>query len=300
MTALDLIKASLRKIRVLGEGETPSIGMAADAIVAFKMMLDDWGNQDLMLYNVNTTLFTLARGVSSYTIGEGYTVGSVTGTFIVGSYVKGATSTAVGYLAAKNGATYQLQTTGAFVTGEVINPYNVTAGTVDTGVSASLVAVPSWQAPRPTKIDSAFLRVGTEDTQIEINSLYDYNKIIAKTDLSDSPTNIAYITGYPNATVLIYPVPSAASSISLTFKRHFSDINNVSDQINLPNGYSRAIVYNLALELASEFGKAPDQSVVEMARDSIAWIKRTNMPEIACEFDASLNSSSNHSCILVG
>jgi hypothetical protein len=300
MTALDLIKSSLRKIRVLGDGETPSSNMAADSVAALKLMLDDWGNQDLMLYNINTVLFYLAAGVSAYTIGEGYIVVSVSGNFIVGSYLKGATSGVIGYLAEKNGSTYKIQTSGLLVAGETINPYNLSAGTVDTATSATLVIVPRWPSPRPVKIDSAFVRVGTEDTRVEINTLSDYNKVTDKALASDYATNLAYAPGYPNATIYIYPVPTVSASIMLTYKRHFSDINNVSDQIDLPNGYSRAIVYNLALELASEFGKVPDESVVAIARDSMAWIKRTNMPEIACEFDASLNSESNYSSILVG
>ena len=300
MTVLDLIKGALRDIRVISDGAAPTASESADSIMALKLMLGDWENQDLLMYNVNNTLFSLAPGVTSYTIGEGYIIGSVVGTFLEGSYVKGATSGAVGYLSEKNGSTYKIRTSNTFVTGETINAYSFSAGTINSAIHAALVIVPAWQASRPLALDAAFVRVGTDDTAVGIVSNSDYNKIPDKTLSTDTPSHITMLSGYPNATIYVYPVPAVASSIMLTFKRHFSDINNVSDQIDLPAGYARAIRKNLAIELASEFGKIPDDTVVVAARESIAWIKRSNNVSLTCEFDATLSAESINPCILVG
>jgi hypothetical protein len=50
------------------------------------------------------------------------------------------------------------------------------------------------------------------------------------------------------------PVPSAADTLVLYTWQQLSRFAATSDTFDLPPGYARAIRYNLALELAPEYG----------------------------------------------
>ena len=68
-TALDRITRALRLIRVLEAGENPSSDEAADALVTFNAMLDEWENDKLMIYAMRDESITMVNGTGSYTVG---------------------------------------------------------------------------------------------------------------------------------------------------------------------------------------------------------------------------------------
>jgi hypothetical protein len=50
--------------------------------------------------------------------------------------------------------------------------------------------------------------------------------------------------------------------------------------LNFPPGYARAFRYNLAIELAAEFGAQVPQAVAKIATDSLAMVKTMNAPDL--------------------
>lgn len=69
MTALDLIKRSMRLIERLGDGETPTTSEAADCLTAMNAMLDSWSIQRLLIYSILQENFTWPVSTVSRTIG---------------------------------------------------------------------------------------------------------------------------------------------------------------------------------------------------------------------------------------
>lgn len=69
-TARTLIEQSLKKINVLGQGQTLSSNEAADALNALNNMLDSWSVEGGLIYTRATDTFN-ATGAQSYTIGSG-------------------------------------------------------------------------------------------------------------------------------------------------------------------------------------------------------------------------------------
>lgn len=72
MTALDLIKASLRKIGVLAKGQTIDSSDASDARTALNLLLEEWENDTTLSLN-ELQSFSISDGTGGYSIGDGET-----------------------------------------------------------------------------------------------------------------------------------------------------------------------------------------------------------------------------------
>lgn len=70
-TALDVIKSSLRLLRVGSDDIVITDAEAKYALEALNQMLGGWSNESLMMYHMAKEPFTLTAGQSSYTIGSG-------------------------------------------------------------------------------------------------------------------------------------------------------------------------------------------------------------------------------------
>lgn len=73
-TAADIIAQALKDIGVLGESETASAELAADALATLNQMLAMWQVDNLYIYAQTATTFA-ATGALSYTVGAGGNVG---------------------------------------------------------------------------------------------------------------------------------------------------------------------------------------------------------------------------------
>ena len=69
MTALDLIKGSLRLIGAIAAGEEPNNAEAQDALASLNSLIESWQNDRLMVYAVLPQTFTLVPGKWAYTLG---------------------------------------------------------------------------------------------------------------------------------------------------------------------------------------------------------------------------------------
>lgn len=73
MTVTDLIKASLRLLRVYGPNETPTSTELSDGLTIINEMLDSFNAERLLVYQIGRAAHNLTAGVSLYTIGTGGT-----------------------------------------------------------------------------------------------------------------------------------------------------------------------------------------------------------------------------------
>ncbi len=101
--------------------------------------------------------------------------------------------------------------------------------------------------------------------------------------LSNQPgqTGFPYIFYYnptfPLGTMNIYPPPDANYEVEfLTFQK-IPRVEYADDDLIMPDGYARAVTYNLALEIAPEFGMQPSALLIKSATESLANVKRMNI-----------------------
>ncbi len=106
-----------------------------------------------------------------------------------------------------------------------------------------------------------------------------YDGIAVKTVTSTYP-QVAFVNmTYPDVEITIYPKPTRV------LEWHFVSVEELTQPVTLattlafPPGYLRAFRYNLACELAPEFGVEPSQTVSRIAMVSKRNLKRINNPD---------------------
>lgn len=136
--------------------------------------------------------------------------------------------------------------------------------------------------PRPAKIEECFVRYSNTDSPVDLITSEQWNALPSKTDTATYPDRAYYEPTLATGTLLVYPKPSAVSSLHIVTWQVVTTLAALSTSIALPPGYERAIAYNLAVEWAGpEFGLKPSADVQRIAMESHGAIKRANHRPIA-------------------
>ena len=106
-----------------------------------------------------------------------------------------------------------------------------------------------------------------------------YNGIAVKTVTSTYPQVMWVNMTYPNIEMYVYPVPTKVLEFHIVSVQELSQPATLSTDLAFPPGYLRAFRYNLACELAPEFGVEPSRQVQRIAMTSKRNLKRINNPD---------------------
>jgi hypothetical protein len=90
------------------------------------------------------------------------------------------------------------------------------------------------------------------------------------------PYALWYNPVYPLGEIKIYPSPTGADTLYLDSLDPITEPTAVGTSVSLPEGYNRALRFNLALELASEYGRSATPLLVKNAADSKRAVKALN------------------------
>ena len=105
-----------------------------------------------------------------------------------------------------------------------------------------------------------------------------YNGIAVKTATSTFPQVIFVNETYPDVEMFIYPKPTQVLEWHFISVQELSQPATLATQLHFPPGYMRAFTYNLAMEIAPEFGVEPTPQVQRIAMTSKRNLKRINNP----------------------
>jgi hypothetical protein len=106
-----------------------------------------------------------------------------------------------------------------------------------------------------------------------------YNGIAVKTVTSTYPQVMWVNMTYPNIEMYVYPVPTKVLEFHIVSVQELSAPATLGTDLAFPPGYLRAFRYNLACELAPEFGVEPSRQVQRIAMTSKRNLKRINNPD---------------------
>lgn len=151
---------------------------------------------------------------------------------------------------------------------------------------------PDFNTARPQRIENALWQQTSGSTTvnlpIEIINQDQWAALTVPATQSNISTKLFPNYTYPYATLYFWPIPKAVNNLILWSWKPLSNISLLTSTVNLPPGYAKALKYNLALELAPDYGKSPSDLVVANAVESKAAIKRMNNKPILLGCDAAV------------
>ena len=295
-TALDIVSRALKDIGALEAGETPSSDSAQDALDMLNDMLDQWSNEDMMVFNFTEIIFPVIAGQTQYTIGPNPSTANFIGASFTGS-ITGNVLTVTGI------------TSGAIAQGQTLSGTSIVAGTKITqfltGAGGNVNEVGTYQLnnfqtvasglitayyQKPLSINSAFVRINTSsngqpilngglDYPVSVLSLQEYEMIGLKTLNGPWPKALYFNPGEDSGNLFVWPNPSQGE-MHLFADTIFSRYESLSSTITLPQGYLMGLRWCLAERLMPMYGKASTTQIsmiMQYSAQAKATLKRRNM-----------------------
>jgi hypothetical protein len=137
-------------------------------------------------------------------------------------------------------------------------------------------------ANRPVAIDdSTYFRDPSNGISygLKLINQQQYNGIAVKTVTSTYPQVMWVNMTYPDVEMYVYPVPTKVLEFHIVSVEELTQPANLATDLAFPPGYLRCFRYNLACELAPEFGTEPSRQVQRIAMTSKRNLKRINNPD---------------------
>jgi hypothetical protein len=309
MTALDIIETALRRINSYQHGETIAQPDVDDCLETLNDLLDSWSTDKLQIFGSNENVLQWINGQNQYRVGNptNLELGEPNFTAVVtgGSNLITATNIPSDLVA---GNAPPGPSAGSTLTDAAdVFP----AGTYCTGISGSTITMsapatitPSqnpdlisytvpgdFAIPRPLRITGGYTRINQLDFWLDVYASQDeYNAILYKPQPGPWPTIAWYNPLMPYGILNVYQTPGQAAQLHLFTDTILSNLT-VNQTFILPQGYSRALKWNLAQELWAEYcAPAPlPPTIKKMAFDSMAVVKALNaQPPQRAKYDRAL------------
>jgi len=293
---IEIISRALKDIGALEAGETPTPDAAADAFDMLNDLVDQWSNENMMVFNVTEIIFPVIAGQVQYSLGP-Y---PQTTNFIGASFNGSISGNILTVTTVNSGAVAQGQflsgtgiTSGTKIIGSITGGGGnvIQAGTYRVNISQT-VATTSITAnyQKPLNIDSAFVRINTTsngqpiqggglDYPISVLALQDYQMIGLKTLNGPWPKAVYYNPNEDSGNLFVWPNP-AQGEMHLFANTLFTRYGSLNESITLPQGYSMCLRWCLAERLMPMYGKASQTQIAmisQYAAQAKSTLKRTNM-----------------------
>ena len=300
---IDIISRALKDIGALAAGETPSPEASQDAFDMLNDMLDQWSNENMMVYYKTEIIFPITQNQTQYTIGPGGQIGasftgSISGTTLTVTAI-GSGAIAIGQTLSGTGVTAGTTIVG-FNTGAGGNVNEVGTYTITPSQTATSTTISAYYQ-RPLTLTSAFVRISTTsggypiiggglDYPVAVLNFDQYNSIGLKTLSGPWPKAIYYQPAEILGNIFVWPAP-AQGELHIFTDTIFRGYQTQNDVFALPQGYNMALRWCLAERLMPMYGKASQTQIgmiTAYAAQAKATIKRTNMkpPMVASYPDA--------------
>ena len=143
--------------------------------------------------------------------------------------------------------------------------------TLQSGVASYNIGInQTFNTARPLKLVDAYYLIGGTSYPLSIIDDESYNAITFK-GLNSLPDSISYDNGYPVGILRLYPVPASDYTIHILTEKPLTEFT-VDQELDLAPGVERAIIYNLAGEMAPEYEVALPPEVIRNAALSLKQV----------------------------
>lgn len=148
-------------------------------------------------------------------------------------------------------------------------------------VSRTLGPSGNFVGNRPILLDDStyFVQPGTGVSySVQMINQDQYNGIAVKNSTSTFPEVMFVNMNYPDIEMYVYPRPTTELTWHFISVEELTQPATLATNLTFPPGYLRAFRYNLACEMAPEFGEEPSAQVRRIAMTSKRNLKRINNP----------------------
>jgi hypothetical protein len=148
-------------------------------------------------------------------------------------------------------------------------------------ISRTLGPTGNFVGLRPILLeDSTYFRAPNNVSYgIKFINQQQYNGIAVKTVTSTYPQVIFVNMTFPDVEMFVYPRPTQDLEWHFVSVEELSNPATLATNLFFPPGYLRTFAYNLAMEIAPEFGVEPSPQVQRIAMTSKRNLKRINNPD---------------------
>jgi hypothetical protein len=295
-TAQDLITGALKFINVYAPGESLDDADAQDALQTLNLLLESWSTTEASVFKSVENILQFTPGQYEYTVGN-YDAGEFAGTLTSGSPT--ITDVIVPEDMIANG-----DLTGVGIpAGTTIEEFDAGLGTITMSQNATLTpgsplqiqyTIPGdFKIPRPLRVRQSFTRITTQASGLDytITPIDEdtYNRIGYKGIAAPWPIVMWYNPTYPLGTLKFYQNPSQAGELHLFTDSILQSFSDLTEQVEMPQGYARAIKFALGRDLAPEYGAIWTPTMNSLYNEAYNFIKALNKtPTPVSTYDAQI------------
>jgi len=308
-TASDLILGGLLQINAYSPGQTLSNQVGSQVLQILNDLVDSLSTDQAFIYTQSENIFQWTSGQYQYTIGNPTASNTFGATATAGSPTLTAIANPSAITVAFGLNSSGIQVGGTLSDTQAYIPSGTTIVSVDTvggtltmsqnaiasGATSVSYTIPgNFAIPRPLRVRNSFTRVTTSaatglDYFIDVISFDRYNEIGLKSVPGPWPYVMAYQQTFPYGTLWVYPNPQIEGAAYIFTDLILSEFTSLTQQINLPQGYNRALKKLLGLELCPMFGKTPSPELILQAKEAKNLIKSQNdSPVTTLRYDSDL------------
>jgi len=175
---------------------------------------------------------------------------------------------------AKNGLEALNQMLGMWSTQDFLIPARVSESLsiATAGHEFTIGTGGDFDTDRPEEIVDGYVSSGGTDYSLEVFTMGEYNDIRTK-NVGIIPSRLWYEPSYPLGKIYLDGNIGIAYTLHIDSYKPLTSFPTLTTAVSLPAGYEEAIKFNLALRLAPENGKTPNQMIYSFAESGVNHLK---------------------------
>ena len=210
-TPFDIISGALKDIGALEAGETPSADSAQDALVMLNGIVDQWSNEEMMVFNMTEIIFNVVSGQVQYTIGPTATTQNFVGANFSGTFS--------GNILTVTGITQGAVAQGQYLSGPGITPGTKIVQSI-TGAGGNVNEVGTYQLNIYQATQTPVFTGSISGTTLTVTAVTSGNigigSVISGTGITAGTTITALGTGTGSTGTYTVSVSQSVASTTIT------------------------------------------------------------------------------------
>lgn len=173
-------------------------------------------------------------------------------------------------LSALNAMLASWSTQGALIYTETKETFSLTGA-----LSYTIGSGGDFNTSIPVEILAAYVTYSEIDYPVQVIDSSEY-ALISNKDEPGTPTQLYFDSNYPLANIYLWPINFSSTTLTLISLKQLTNFSSLDTDFTMPPEYERAIIHNLAVELAPEYEREASMTVKRIAKQSLDWIRAQN------------------------